>query len=59
MLEPRTPQHRKTAPVLEREVSIFDSREQPDYNVIHLIIAYFEDYPGADRYPPETWYLRN
>jgi len=31
--------------VLERELSVFDRGERPDYQVIHAIIAYFLVYP--------------
>ena len=33
--------------VLERELSVFDRGERPDYQVIHAIIAYFLVYPNA------------
>lgn len=39
--------------VLERELSIFDCGERPDYEVINAVIAYFEVYPEAYHHPQE------
>ena len=37
--------------VLERELSVFDRGERPDYQVIHAIIAYFLVYPNSYHHP--------
>src|ERR1019366_5334297 len=39
--------------VLERELSVFDRGERPDYQVIHAVIAYFLVYPTAYHHPQE------
>jgi hemerythrin-like domain-containing protein len=39
--------------VLERELSVFDRGERPDYQVIHAVIAYFLVYPDACHHPRE------
>ena len=39
--------------VLERELSVFDRGERPDYQVIHAIIAYFLVYPHSYHHPQE------
>ena len=39
--------------VLERELSVFDREERPDYQVIHAIIAYFLVYPHCYHHPQE------
>jgi hemerythrin-like domain-containing protein len=39
--------------VLERELSVFDRGERPDYEVIQAIISYFEVYPDAYHHPQE------
>ncbi len=39
--------------VLERELSVFDRGERPDYEVIWAIIAYFQVYPDAYHHPQE------
>ena len=39
--------------ILERELSVFDRGERPDYQVIHAIIAYFLVYPDAYHHPQE------
>jgi hemerythrin-like domain-containing protein len=39
--------------VLERELSVFDRGERPDYQVIQAIIAYFQVYPDAYHHPQE------
>jgi hemerythrin-like domain-containing protein len=39
--------------VLERELSVFDRGERPDYQVVHAVIAYFLVYPTAYHHPQE------
>ena len=39
--------------ILERELSVFDRGERPDYQVIHAIIAYFLVYPHSYHHPQE------
>jgi hemerythrin-like domain-containing protein len=39
--------------VLERELSIFDLGQRPDYEVIRAVISYFEVYPDAYHHPQE------
>ena len=39
--------------VLERELSVFERGERPDYEVIQAVIAYFEVYPNAYHHPQE------
>ncbi len=39
--------------VLERELSVFDRTEQPDYEVIWAVISYFKVYPDAYHHPQE------
>jgi len=39
--------------VLERELSVFDRGERPDYQVIHAFIAYFLVYPHSYHHPQE------
>jgi len=39
--------------VLEQELSVFDRRERPDYEVIQAVIRYFEDYPDCCHHPKE------
>lgn len=39
--------------VLERELSVFDRGERPDYQVIHAVISYFLVYPRAYHHPQE------
>jgi hemerythrin-like domain-containing protein len=39
--------------VLERELSIFDRGERPDYEVIRAVISYFEVYPEVYHHPQE------
>jgi hemerythrin-like domain-containing protein len=39
--------------VLERELSVFDRGERPDYQVIHAVIAYFLVYPDTYHHPQE------
>jgi hemerythrin-like domain-containing protein len=39
--------------VLERELSVFDRAERPDYEVVWAVISYFEVYPDAYHHPQE------
>jgi hemerythrin-like domain-containing protein len=39
--------------VLERELSVFDRGERPDYQVFDAIIAYFLVYPHTYHHPQE------
>jgi hemerythrin-like domain-containing protein len=39
--------------VLERELDVFDRREQPDYEVLHAVISYFQGYPEHCHHPKE------
>lgn len=39
--------------VLERELSVFDRGERPDYQVVQAVIAYFQVYPAAYHHPQE------
>ncbi len=39
--------------VLERELSVFDRAERPDYEVVWKIISYFKVYPEAYHHPQE------
>ncbi|MCD0419108.1 MAG: hemerythrin domain-containing protein [Rhodopseudomonas sp.] len=39
--------------VLERELSVFDRRERPDYEIFQAIIQYFKEYPEACHHPKE------
>ena len=39
--------------VLERELSVFDRGERPDYEVVLAVIDYFEDYPDTCHHPKE------
>ena len=39
--------------VLERELSVFDRGERPDYEIVLAVIDYFEDYPDACHHPKE------
>lgn len=39
--------------VLERELSVFDRGERPDYDVIVATIDYFKDYPDCCHHPKE------
>jgi hemerythrin-like domain-containing protein len=40
--------------VLERELSVFDRGERPDYEVVLAVIDYFEDYPDTCHHPKEN-----
>jgi hemerythrin-like domain-containing protein len=39
--------------VLERELSVFDRGERPDYEVVLAVIDYFKDYPDSCHHPKE------
>jgi hemerythrin-like domain-containing protein len=39
--------------VLERELSVFDRTERPDYEVVWAVISYFKVYPDAYHHPQE------
>jgi hemerythrin-like domain-containing protein len=39
--------------VLERELSVFDRGDRPDYEVVLAVIDYFKDYPDACHHPKE------
>ena len=39
--------------VLERELSVFDHGDRPDYEVVLAIIDYFKDYPNSCHHPKE------
>lgn len=39
--------------VLEHELSVFDRRERPDYEIFQAIIQYFREYPEACHHPKE------
>jgi hemerythrin-like domain-containing protein len=39
--------------VLERELSVFDRGERPDYEVVLAVIDYFKDYPESCHHPKE------
>ena len=39
--------------VLERELSVFDRGERPDYEVVLAVIDYFTDYPDTCHHPKE------
>ncbi|WP_022719604.1 hemerythrin domain-containing protein [Rhodopseudomonas sp. B29] len=39
--------------VLEHELSVFDRRERPDYEIFQAIIEYFREYPEACHHPKE------
>jgi hemerythrin-like domain-containing protein len=39
--------------VLERELSLFDRGDRPDYDVILAVIDYFRDYPDSCHHPKE------
>src|SRR5262249_22744770 len=39
--------------VLERELSVFDRGERPDYEVVLTIINDFKDYPDSCHHPKE------
>jgi hemerythrin-like domain-containing protein len=44
--------------VLEKELNVFDRGEQPDYEVIRAVIAYFEVYPEIYHHPQEDVVFR-
>jgi hemerythrin-like domain-containing protein len=39
--------------VLERELSVFDRGDRPDYEVVLAVINYFKDYPDSCHHPKE------
>jgi hemerythrin-like domain-containing protein len=39
--------------ILERELSVFDLGERPDYEVVLAVIDYFKDYPDSCHHPKE------
>ena len=39
--------------VMERELSIFDQQERPDYELLQAVIGYFRDYPDCSHHPKE------
>jgi hemerythrin-like domain-containing protein len=39
--------------VLERELSVFDRGDRPDYEVVLAVIDYFQDYPDSCHHPKE------
>ena len=39
--------------VLERELSVFDRGDRPNYEVVVGIIGYFKDYPDSCHHPKE------
>jgi hemerythrin-like domain-containing protein len=39
--------------VLERELSVFDRGNRPDYEVVLAVISYFKDYPDSCHHPKE------
>ena len=39
--------------VLERELSVFDRSDRPDYDVMVSVIEYFKDYPDSCHHPKE------
>ncbi len=43
----------KLLQVLERELSIFNRAERPDYHVVQSVIEYFQDYPDCCHHPKE------
>jgi hemerythrin-like domain-containing protein len=44
--------------VLERELSVFDRGERPNYEVVVAIIDYFKDYPDSCHQPKEDMIFR-
>ena len=39
--------------VLERELSVFERGDRPDYEVMLAVINYFKDYPNSCHHPKE------
>ncbi len=39
--------------VLDRELSVFNRAERPDYHVVQSVIEYFQDYPDGCHHPKE------
>ena len=40
--------------VLDRELSVFNRAERPDYHVVQSVIEYFQDYPDSCHHPKEN-----
>jgi len=56
IIEMLNEEHRNIArllDVLEQELSVFDRRERPDYEIFQAIIQYFKEYPQACHHPKE------
>jgi len=56
MIEVLRQEHRnieKVLQVLERELTVFDRGERPDYDVLLAVIDYFRDYPDSCHHPKE------
>jgi hemerythrin-like domain-containing protein len=56
MIEVLRQEHRsieKLLRVLERELSVFDRGDRPDYEVVLAVIDYFKDYPDSCHHPKE------
>ncbi|WP_322516054.1 hemerythrin domain-containing protein [Rhodopseudomonas palustris] len=56
MIELLYDEHRNIAKllnVIEHELSVFDRRERPDYEIFQAIIQYFREYPEACHHPKE------
>jgi hemerythrin-like domain-containing protein len=43
----------KLLQVMERELSVFDRGERPDYEVLEAVIEYFKKYPDSCHHPKE------
>lgn len=43
----------KLLSVIERELSVFDRRERPDYEIFQAVIQYFKEYPELCHHPKE------
>lgn len=39
--------------VIDQELSVFDRRERPDYEIFQSVIAYFREYPDGFHHPKE------
>jgi hemerythrin-like domain-containing protein len=39
--------------VLEQELDVFDRTESPDYEILRIIVEYFQDYPESYHHPKE------
>jgi len=56
IIEMLNEEHRNIArllDVLEHELSVFDRRERPDYEIFQAIIQYFKEYPESFHHPKE------